>query len=139
MTTTKRITTKKAPIDGNLYSQFTAQVKVYPTIATVKSTKTQQRKPGPEIYLRTSKQDPNVLQFLANVYELGCLPVNYEKVHRNKLDKKCKLINKSYNKECEEGMWKAFQICYKSKLDPFNLGEETDNSIKVKEDKQENK
>uniref|UniRef100_A0A915NUN3 Protein kinase domain-containing protein n=1 Tax=Meloidogyne floridensis TaxID=298350 RepID=A0A915NUN3_9BILA len=46
-TTTKRITTKKAPIDGNLYSQFTAQVKVYPTIATVKSTKTQQRKPGP--------------------------------------------------------------------------------------------
>jgi len=55
-----------------------------------------------EIYLRTSKQDPDVLQFRANIYELGCLPGNYEKVHRNKLDKKCKYIDKTYNKECEK-------------------------------------
>uniref|UniRef100_A0A915NYT2 Uncharacterized protein n=1 Tax=Meloidogyne floridensis TaxID=298350 RepID=A0A915NYT2_9BILA len=53
-------TTKKVPIDGNLYSQFTAHVKTFPTIETVKSTKKQQQKPGPVSQnLTRAERQPN--------------------------------------------------------------------------------
>uniref|UniRef100_A0A1I8BTH0 Uncharacterized protein n=1 Tax=Meloidogyne hapla TaxID=6305 RepID=A0A1I8BTH0_MELHA len=51
---------------------------------------------------RKAKQDPHTLQFLANVYELGCFPTDDENLQIKDSDKRCKIISKNYNKECEE-------------------------------------
>uniref|UniRef100_A0A914M1E7 Uncharacterized protein n=1 Tax=Meloidogyne incognita TaxID=6306 RepID=A0A914M1E7_MELIC len=66
---------------------------------------------------RTKAYSPHKLELLANIYELGCLPGKYEKINKKDLDKRCKVIDKEYNEECEEETWSTFIICYNSKLE----------------------
>uniref|UniRef100_A0A915MRA0 Uncharacterized protein n=1 Tax=Meloidogyne javanica TaxID=6303 RepID=A0A915MRA0_MELJA len=70
-----------------------------------------------DFYKRKLNYAPHVLELTANIYELGCLPRNFEKVKVNDADKLCKTLERNYNEECEEKMWSTFIICYNSKLE----------------------
>uniref|UniRef100_A0A914LIQ5 Uncharacterized protein n=1 Tax=Meloidogyne incognita TaxID=6306 RepID=A0A914LIQ5_MELIC len=108
-----------------------------PEIKTTKtiSTTTKKRRiitSGPDLYSKKSNKENNKLELKANIYELGCLSGNYKKLHRDNLDKQCKMVEENYNKECEEENWTNLTICYKSKLDPYYLDDQINERIKLK-------
>ncbi|KAF7633618.1 hypothetical protein Mgra_00006925 [Meloidogyne graminicola] len=106
-------------------------VKRCPEIETDSTEKPDNKPLVYDFYKRTSKYEPHKLQLCANIYELGCLPANYQKFPRTSLNKQCKIVNKNYNKECEENMWSTFTICYKSRLDPEYLGVNVKNIVNL--------
>uniref|UniRef100_A0A1I8B892 Uncharacterized protein n=1 Tax=Meloidogyne hapla TaxID=6305 RepID=A0A1I8B892_MELHA len=79
------------------------ELTVNATETIISTTKKQLKiKSGQDLYAKKSNKSDNIFQIHANIYDLGCLPRHYQKVHVDEHDKQCKIIEKDYNKECEE-------------------------------------